>query len=213
MPGNRLKATKAYFMQKVKQLVPLHVIRSMTWHIKFRDKDLWGKFKPDGFEELMILMTLFKDIKVKSYSWLHGKINKELKMAKKSIEHNTKVVCKKLYAWSKTVLTPYTKVQLEHLAKQCHCPEPTQNVSLWVDSTDFWITYKKQDPDRKKTRSYKEKHAARRWVTLCDVEGVTQWVSHPYHPTVYDGDILIHNAQVIEKIFPKVTIIGDNHFQ
>ena len=147
MPGNRLKATKAYFMQKVKQLVPLHVIRSMTWHIKFGDKDLWGKFKPDGFEELMILMTLFKDIKVKSYSWLHGKINKELKMAKKSIEHNTKVVHKKLYAWSKTVLTPYTKVQLEHLAKQCHCPEPTQNVSLWVDSTDFWITYKKQDPD------------------------------------------------------------------
>ena len=213
MPAHHLKQTRLFFLKKVKEKVGVRVLRHINSTLTFEDKELWGKFKPEGFEEVMILATLYKDLFTISYSELHWKINKELQLVKKSIERNVKVVRKKLHTWSKTVLVSSTKAQLEHVAKHCCCPPPTENVSLWVDSTDLKTIYKKEDPNWKKTKSYMENHAARRWVTLCDAAGITQWVSQPYYPTEYNSDLLIHNAREIEKIFPKITIIGDNHFR
>jgi hypothetical protein len=38
-------------------------------------------------------------------------------------------------------------------------------------------------------------------------------VSPPFLPSVYDGDIFISSASVLDALFPNLEMIGDNHFR
>jgi hypothetical protein len=71
MPAHLLKQTRLFFLKKVKEKVGVQVLRHINSTLTFEDKELWGEFKPEGFEEVMILATLYKDLFTISYSELH----------------------------------------------------------------------------------------------------------------------------------------------
>jgi hypothetical protein len=60
--------------------------------------------------------------------------------------------------------------------------------------------------------SHKLKGPGRRWLTICNARGQTQWISSPHQPTDYDGDLTLIYLLTIEKLFLHTTIIVDNHF-
>ena len=83
-----------------------------------------------------------------------------------------------------------------------------------MDLSDFRIKGK-QGPkkERKKMWSHKLLAPGRRWVTVCNAKGGTEWVSGPHSPKQYDGDLLIYSAKTIDRLFEGGTVVADNHFR
>jgi hypothetical protein len=92
-------------------------------------------------------------------------------------------------------------------------PEGPESVELLVDSTEFQVKGKCSVYKDKLKWSHKLHSPGRCWVTVTNGRGQTQWVSPPFLPIVYDGDILISSGSVLDVLFPNLEMIGDNHFR
>ncbi len=99
------------------------------------------------------------------------------------------------------------------MATRSNRPEGLEGVVLWVDSMDFWVKGKHSVHKDKSRWSHKLHSPGRCWVSVTNVKGQTQWVFPPFLPPVYDGDILMPCASVLDALFPNLEMIGDNHFR
>jgi hypothetical protein len=82
-----------------------------------------------------------------------------------------------------------------------------------MDSSDFCKKEKKSVHKKRHQWSHKLKGPGRRWLTICNTRGQTQWVFTPHQPTNYDGNLTLIYFFMIEKFFSHTTIIIDNHFR
>ena len=82
-----IRLVTAFFKREVKKKLKPRLLKHLLEACSFAPKELWGKQKPPGFEELMILCTFYKDLFTKSYDDIVMEINKKLVLAKKSLEH------------------------------------------------------------------------------------------------------------------------------
>jgi hypothetical protein len=184
----------------------------MKVDMHFQQKDLWGKHKPEGFGEAMLLLTLHMDLTGASYADLLKIVCNHIILAKDSLKRNVHTCCKKLRCWAKTVVVPSPLKKLEKIAKDVDCPPLTTLVTLWANSTDFPTIHHKKSPDDKKCYSKKLGMSGRRWLTVCDADGRTQFISKPFKPTDYDSVIMVYHHIELEEAFPNVTMIADCHF-
>ena len=134
-------------------------------------------------------------------------------LSNEAVQHNITKVRLALRKWAKGVIIPQTPAKLARMAAKSNRPEGLDGVVLWVDSTDFHMKGKRTVHKDKSKWSHKLRSPGRRWVTITNVKGQTQWVSPPFLPTVYDGDILISSAGTLDSLFPKLEMVGDNHFR
>ena len=134
-------------------------------------------------------------------------------MSNDGIQHNVKKCRAALREWAKKVLTPQAPAKLARLASKSNRPEGLEGVVLWIDSTDFRTKGKRSVHKEKVHWSHKLSSPGRRWVTVTNVKGQTQWVSSPFLPSVYDGDITISCASELNCLFPGLEMVGDNHFR
>jgi hypothetical protein len=57
---------------------------------------LWGTEKPPTFKEMMVLLSLFKDIEGSSFANLQNEIEDCFSISKRSIEHNIQIIRQEL---------------------------------------------------------------------------------------------------------------------
>jgi hypothetical protein len=69
-------------------------------------KRLWVTEKQPVFKEMMVLLSLLKDIEGSSFADLQNEIEDCLLISKECIEHNVQVIQQKLRLWAKTVVVP-----------------------------------------------------------------------------------------------------------
>jgi len=119
----------------------------------------------------------------------------------------------KLKKWADSMIVPENTPRLDLIASKLNRPNPCENVALFVDSSDFQTNgtsgCKKGDP----RRSYKLNKAGRKWMTISNAKAQTLFISGPWSPKKYDGEILTYEAQKLDALFPNMTMIGDNHFR
>jgi hypothetical protein len=82
-----------------------------------------------------------------------------------------------------------------------------------MDSTDFRIKGKRSLHKSKMHHAKKLQSPGRRWLTICNARGQTQWVSSPHLPTFYDGNLAIRYAMLLQSYFEYSIIVADNHFR
>ena len=104
--------------------------RKMKVDMHFQQKDLWGKHKPEGFGEAMLLLTLHMDLTGASYADLLKIVCNHIILAKDSLERNVHTCHKKLHCWAKTVVVPSPLKKLEKIAKDVDCPPLTTCTSM-----------------------------------------------------------------------------------
>ena len=189
------------------------LLKTIMRGVQITADKLWGTERPRNFVLGMVLITLYKDMTATSYRELRKEVAGWAHLSNEAIQHNVKKCRLALRKWAKGVLAPQTSAKLTRMAAKSNRPEGLEGVVLWVDSTDFPIKGKRSVHKDKTKWSHKLGRPGRRWVSICNVKGQTQWVSPPYLPTVYDGDILISNAGTLDSLFPKLEMVGDNHFR
>ena len=179
-------------------MITLAIYRKILASITIDYKDLWGTKRPRNFNEAMLLITLFKDIKGCGYRCLQNALLPYASLGNYSLQHNVKVIRQKLLSWAKTVIIPDNAPKLFRNAAALDRPKPCDNVNLWIDSTDFRISGKRSVHRDKKKWSRKCSGPARRFVTIANAKGATQWISPSYFPTNYDSDIVIKHSDEID---------------
>jgi DDE superfamily endonuclease len=166
-----------------------------------------------NFEEHAILICIYKDIKNLSYEELYGKVKLWHRIAKSTLEENTKKVRRCLREWAEIILVPDSFAALEKAARRHKRPAPCIGVNLWIDSSDFAET-ETTGLSRKDSRfSHKTMSEARRWLTIYDGKGRTQFVGGPHHPKHYDADLLIHYAHEVDENFTGSKAVADFAFR
>jgi hypothetical protein len=78
---------------------------------------LWGTEKPLAFKEMMVLLSLLKDIEGSSFADLQNEIEDCFSISKRNIEHNIQVIRQELRLWAKTIVVPTSSKILERMAK------------------------------------------------------------------------------------------------
>jgi hypothetical protein len=189
------------------------VLMKIIKSVKFPAETIWGSSQPRKASTAIILITIYKDIQGIGYNSLKKEIEPYWQMSNEAIQRNIKLVRKELRNWANTIIIPEDVNRLSRLAIRANRPIPCENVSLWVDSTDFRIKGKRSLHKEKSKYAKKLKSPGRRWLTICNVRGQTQWISPPHLPTAYDSHILSRYSTSIESSFPRTTMIGDNHFR
>jgi hypothetical protein len=203
------------FMQlkaEIREHLPLKVISRMKKHLKFKPKELWASERCNKFTELVLYATLLKDLKGWSYEKICSHVKETQHFVKKTLAHNCQVVRKKLRDWSKTVLvTPSTAI-LKRRAKRINRPKPCEDVTIWMDSTECRTSGKNSMSRKDPWWSYKCNSPGTKWNVAFDGKSQAIFVSGPYPPSLYDGDLAIAEKHDIETLFDGETIIADNHY-
>ena len=174
---------------------------------------LWGATRPHNFKKGMIFATLLKDIQGLGYLKLRKKFVEYSDLSNEAMQHNVKLVRCALGKWAQTVVTADDIRRLGQAASKTQRPPPLSSVVLWIDSTDFRVKGKRSVHRDKSQWSHKLRSPGRRWLTVSNAKGMVQWVAGPYLPTQYDGDLAVLNATLLDKLFGKCEMIGDNHFR
>jgi hypothetical protein len=181
--------------------------------ISFTEKALWGSNRPAKSFQMVLYITIWKDIRGLGYDALRKYIAPFWKMGNVALQHNVKYVRSELRRWANTIIRPEDPVRLERLAARTNRPTPCEKVTLWMDSTDFRIKGKRSLHKSKMHYAKKLQSPGRRWLTICNARGQTQWVSSPHLPTSYDGDLAIRYAMLLQSYFEHSIIVADNHFR
>jgi len=193
--------------------IGLPLLKTILKGVVLSPDRLWAAERPRNFVPAMVMITLYKDMTGTSYSTLRKDVAGWAHFSNEAIQHNVKRCRMALRVWAKSVLLPQTSLRLERLARLSNRPAGLDRVVLWIDSTDFKTKGKRTVHKDKSKWSHKLHGPGRRWVTVSNVKGQTQWVSDCFLPTVYDGDITISSSSVLDSLFPGLHMIGDNHFR
>ena len=193
--------------------IGLPLLKRILKEVQLSPDALWATERPRSFVLGMIMITLYKDMTAASYSQLQKDIAAWCRMSNDGIQHNIKKCHAALLVWAKKVLVPQAPAKLARLASKSNRPEGLENVVLWIDSTDFRTKGKWSVHKEKARWSHKLKSPGRRWVTVTNVKGQAQWVSSAFLPSVFDGDITISCASELDRLFPGLEMVGDNHFR
>ena len=188
-------------------------LKAILQGVQLDAEKLWCTARPRNFVHGIILITLFKDMTGVSYRDLIKDVAGWAHFSNDAITHNVKKCRVALRTWAKGVLAPQSHARLERMASKSNRPKGLDKVVLWIDSTDFRVKGKRAAHRDKSKWSHKLRSPGRRWVTVTNVKGQALWVSSPYLPTVYDGDITISAASELDHLFPKHHMVGDNHFR
>jgi hypothetical protein len=170
----QVRAKVKQLNQRVDRILTSRIRKKIIFSLQISLKRLWGTEKPPAFKEMMVLLSLLKDIEGSSFADLQNEIEDCLPISKGSIEHNVQVIRQELRLWAKTVVVPTSPKILERMAKWVDRPPPTTKVSLWVDSTDFRKTGKRRMKDDRKSWSHKLSSPGRRWMTITNAHGIAQ---------------------------------------
>ena len=173
---------------------------------------LWATERPRNFVHGIILITLYKDLTASSYRDLKKEVEGWAHFSNEGLQHNVHKCRIALKKWADSILVPQASPRLVCMANKTQRPDGLDKVVLWVDSTDFRVKGKRSVHKDKKKWSHKLGSPGRRWVTICNALGQTQWVSDCYLPSCYDSDIVILHASELDRVFGKQHMIGDNHF-
>ena len=198
--------------KKIRTALGSTTLDDMYDSINFKPKQIWAAERPNDENKAVILITLMKDVEGLSYKELKERVAPWFNQSNMSIQHNVKTGRKKLRKWAKSILKPTSRHQRQKLASTAHRASPCEDVTLWVDSTDFAISGKRSVRRKDPRWSHKLKAPGRRWMVMMDAKTRAQFIAGPYHPTVYDGHIFLRNATEIEKLFPGETCVGDTHY-
>jgi hypothetical protein len=199
--------------QEIVDVLGVIVLKQVLKFVQFSNGAICGSLQPPKASSAITLVTLYKDIHGIGYDALRKHIHPFWDLSNEAIQRNIKYVRTELRRWANQIIEPEDTKDLTRLATQTNRPSPCENVILWVDSSDFRIKGKRSLHKKKKDYAKRLKSPGRRWLTICNVRGQTQWISSSHSPTCYDGDLMIRYAMDIEKLFPDTTIIGDNYFR
>jgi hypothetical protein len=89
---SRMPLTFTEIKKRMKQDIPLSILKKMILFYFFPNKTLWCSKQPFLFEERMILIMLYKNLTGISYNGLQKDVSKWVKISLKSFQHNIKVV-------------------------------------------------------------------------------------------------------------------------
>ena len=166
-----------------------------------------------NFDEHSILICIYKDIKNLAYEKLYEKVKAWHKIAKSTLQENSKKIRRCLRDWAGVILVPDSLVALEKASRRHKRPPPCAGVNLWIDSSDFAETettgLSRKDPKY----SYKTKSEARRWLTICDGKERFQFIGGPHYPKHYDADLLIYYASQLDDSFEGAKAVADFAFR
>jgi hypothetical protein len=212
-PKSQMTVVMKEIKAEMRYIIKLQTICSILRFVHFKKKSLWGTIRPRGFKEGMVMLTIYKDLYGIGYVKLQKKVKEWANLSVDSLHHNICAVRIELRRWANNILKPLAIDQLIKSARKTERPPPCSKVTFWIDSSDFKKKGKRSVHKKKYQWSQKLKGPWRRWITICDAFGRTQFVGGPHWPTEYDGDLTIHYAMKIDSLFSGTTMIGDNHFR
>ena len=111
--------------------------------ITFEPKDIWASERPRLEESAVLLQALYKDLNAISYADLKESVKAWFPQSNSAIQHNVKKARKKMRDWTKKILKPLPAKERKKVAARASRPHPCEDVTLWIDSTDFPISGEK----------------------------------------------------------------------
>ena len=178
--------------QKVKQTLGWRHVQSALSQTDTSNCHFWGLVRPRNFDEMTLLLALYKDITNISYSKLLEQVRSTYSVQKEALEHNIQRARLALRTWAMSIMRPDDVKTIERRGKICHLRFPVwlQTVSLWVDTSDF---PRRSEPNmsRKSPRwSHKLNAAGMKWLFIFDAKRSPQFVEGPFFPKVGHSFVL-----------------------
>lgn len=199
-------------VEEVVHQISKPVYQDILAHVEMQDVNLWGEHQPKGFLSCMSTLTLWKDIKDKSYVNLMNLHPSDLHVSVKSLNHNIQALRPVLASWGEKQIHLGRLREWESAAANVHKPSDLADVSLWMDSTDFplekWHGCSKKGPEW----SFKLNKPGRRFMVIRDATPQIIKLYGGYSPKVYDSDFLAVVKRDFERDFEGAAIIADTHF-
>lgn len=181
--------------------------------VKRRQPQLWGMKKSKTFVGDSVLVALYKDLYVKGYHTVSSEVRRWLPLVSRTLQHNNKVLRELFAEWGETQIVLGTLSEWQEAAEDAGFPEVMNDVSLWMDSTDFALIGKVSTSRKSRDWSFKMNGPGRRYMSLMDARGQLRALWGGYSPKVYDSDFLELNEKWLEKRLQGATVTADTHFE
>lgn len=173
---------------------------------------LWGVHKPPSFLKRVMVLVLFHDLTTYGYNAIVSHVDLGFHLSHVSFRENAKRLRRIFYHWGRAQISLGTLRDWWRIAQQLEIPKELANTCLWIDSTDFPMEEKENNPESKEYWSHKENKPGRRFMVLQDGDRRIHWFCGGYSPKVYDGHLLEIQKQFLEDNLKKSVIIADGHF-
>ena len=195
--------------EKVESKIKRTTIKAMSTHIQKSSPSLWGMQKPRGFENTCLLIALYHDLFGVGYNTLESEISSWMKIAGKSIRHNTKIIREKLSTWADKQIVTGDYSDWNRACKNLSEKEQKDGVNLWADSSDFKSKQPKSASKKSEEHSYKEDHYADRFTCISNANGKIVKLFGPYSPKVDDNDFMILSKEWLEENMSGGVMLAD----
>lgn len=160
-----------------------------------------------------VLVALYKDFQGKGYQTVIAEVKGWLKIVKRTLQHNTQLLRGLFAEWAEPQISLGTLSDWKEAAEYQEFPKVMNDISLWMDSTDFALMGKASTSRLSRNWSYKVNGPGRRYMSLMDARGKLRALWGGYSPKVYDGDFLELNEKWLEKHLQGATVAADTHFE
>ncbi len=198
--------------KKIENKLGKPVFNSIRMYVSRFNPTLWGQQQPHNYLDNMLIFTLAKICRKKSYQWLIENVHTHPKLNAKSLGHNIPVLVDVIRMWAEGQIILGTQEDWDHAAANVAAPERLSHVRFWIDSTDFKIARRKGTGPRTPHWSAKLRGPGRRYMVLCTGDGIIRKLWMAYSPKMYDSDKIKHHKDFFDGDLGDVGVVGDNHF-
>lgn len=154
-------------IEKLSERVYLDFLRFVLDH----EPNFWGGRRPVGFDEMNVVLALYKDLTGKGYAKILQEIQLPFAFNIKSLVHNTKVVRSIGRCWGESKVKLGDLNDWKEATADAHQSRHLPTIHLWCDSTDLPLQ-KWRGCSRKGTDwSYKLNRPGQRYMAVMDGEG------------------------------------------
>lgn len=206
-------------LHNVKRLVweklPADLTEELITYVKANPPTLWGCDYSEKHLPAWCYLTLFRFVRRKSIPMLVNQlINFGFPLNPRTVEHNSRVLLQIFAQWGKTQIKLGKPRDWDEAAEVSinHVQEFLHQVRLWIDSSDFSLSRRKEWRSKKGGQwSYKNNRPAQHYMMFSDGKGRIRLLWGGYSPKVYDSDALKAFLQPCRR-FKKIAFLGDGHF-
>lgn len=199
--------------RKVKRLLHGPVYDDLLQYLEEQDPSLWGIFRSDNFLEQNLLLALYHDHSGLGYQRILREEGLTRSLSHRSFQHNTEVIRRLGANWAKQYIDLPLLEDRQEIANHTHQSRVLGLIDLWVDSSDFKIQTARGVGKKHVDWSYKENHAAQRYMCVTTGDGVVRMLYGGYSPKVHDSTFLDTRREEWETLLLGSSIIADEHFR
>ena len=187
-------------------------LSSIVSYVEECKPTLWGSQQGHHFIKFNVLLTIYKDLSGFGYGHVLKLVNLRFSFSQVSFQHNARLVRPLFKRWAKSIIQIGDASKWNNARRRCEFPSGLNDVSLWIDSSDFSIQCPAGPKRKNPYYSHKNLALARRYMMIADAKGRIRKIWGGYSPKVYDGHWLEINREWIDDNMTGGVVVGDCHF-